>query len=133
MCKHFLFCSSPFSYTLLQGGEGEGLDHFSCRFCFYHHHFSKDLPLPCFGCWLYSGFDFAEAWDCEHSSALHFLRCNFCEAVQDLSTKCKSEIKDPFITKLVKRSLHPKMLRLLQCELHFSLRDNRQKYTPSIF
>merc|ERR1712061_210646 len=84
MC--FLSSPSAPSHTLLQDRDWKCLHHFPCWLCFHHHHFSKDLPLPCLSCWLHASFDLADARNGKHPSALHFLCCNFCKVVQDLST-----------------------------------------------
>merc|ERR1719221_1007540 len=84
---HACDVASKASEALLQGRDRECLDHFPCWLCFHHHHFAKDLSVSSLSCWLHSGFELAQARNGEHSCLLYFLRCNFCNAIKNLSTE----------------------------------------------
>ena len=65
------------------GKRSIGGDTFRAGFGFTISTCQRPLSLTCLGCSLRAGFHLAGSRNSEHPSALHFLCCNFCEAVQD--------------------------------------------------
>merc|ERR1719282_682940 len=60
----------------LQCCDRECLHDLPCRFCLDHDDFSEHFALPCLCCWLRADLQASQTWDGEHTSLLHFLRCD---------------------------------------------------------
>merc|ERR1740121_2462588 len=79
------------SNLLLQRSGGEDLHNGLGWLGFDLHLLTKHDPDSCFGSWLCSCLDSAQAWNGKHTSLLHFLCGNVDEAVEHLRTGFRLE------------------------------------------